>query len=822
MTERPALPQYPVILLPLPLQDALSGQPQRERFAEPEPELPVWNMPFVLQITVALLRLFGRGTQADQKIQQARQPLLDAHQTQKQLHQERKAAFETQENHKFTPEALLDYRRKRTLTLLESSVPEVGREGFAPLGFAEDHFLEHLQHHFESRIGRHFQVSKAGHSKGFEYVPDFVYFDPRFELRICIEVDEPYSSNRTAIHHVEFSEVTGQWESIDAARDQHFLDLGWGVVRFSEEQVIRDPEGCCRTLQDVIEHITLEHLEGLHAVSPVTAHPRWDRQTANQWGETGYRERYQQGIQGSRQIKNSVKSFIPDPEPSEHQQAIYQFVREGKGHGLVLAVAGSGKSTTLLTVAQEVLQQNPQASVLMLAFNKTIQQELQEKAQQRGLDQLEVKTLNSFGLSVLRRHFEGISSEGTWKRYGGYLTRSLKARYAGNFEQDRKTLLKLLSLCKSYLLDFRNLLEVSRIAEQYRIDFKTVQDLHPILVEVMEWGLQQVQKTQKVDFDDQCWLPVHLDLSIQPYDFVLIDECQDLTQMQLEMVQRSVKAAGRLLFVGDVAQAIMGFRGADHNSVNNIRQLSPTELSLSVCYRCPSSHLEKARTLMPLVQAAPGAKVGTVQEIPWHHLPSHAGPGDLMFGRTKATVRQALYQLVRNGRKINFLQNRGTQDPLQGEGSREDSGGDTLLNAIDNLMTAAQNIAQHRQRSGLPYGDELSSHLTRLSASKTSGEDYLQLRALHGLYQSRDFLQPEDFLEFLKHQLTPDPRGIMLCTAHQAKGLEAERVFVLAHEEFNVKDPSLLDWEQQQEKNLWYVALTRSRKELYLVRGIKA
>lgn len=811
----PPPPEFPVVLLPPLLQEALTSRPNRETFPEPEPVLPEFTPPLGLRITTTLMRLFGQRKQAELRLEQARKPLLEQHEQRMQAFLLRKADFETQEDQKFTPEALQDHRKKRTFSLLEASVPEVGREGYAPLGFAEDFFLEHLQEHFEGRIGRHFQVG-SNHSRGFEYVPDFVYFDPRFNLRICIEIDEPYTTGKKAIHHTEYQEGQQEWVSSDHERDQHFLELGWAVVRFSEQQVLTDPVGCCKVVQQLIEQVTLEKHGALERVSPVAPHPRWDRQTANLWAETEFRKTYQQGITASRQVEGPAGPQKPEPEPSEHQKAIYQFAREGNGHGLVLAVAGSGKSTTLLRTAREVLSQNPKAEILMLAFNKTIQQELQEKCRLQGLDTVQVKTLNGFGYSVIRNHFPDMALEPTWKRYGGYVARSLRARFHANFDQDKKTVLKLLALCKSYLIDHHSLNEVTRIATQYRMDPDAIKDLHPVLVEVIEWGLKEARRNQKIDFDDQCWLPVHLNLSVQPYDFVLIDECQDLTQVQLELVKRSIKTSGRMLFVGDEAQAIMGFRGADNQSVNNIRQLSPTEFPLSVSYRCPITHIQKAQQVFPMIQPAPSARMGTVQEIPWQHLSSHAGSGDLMFGRTRQTVRQAFYQLVRNGRKINFLQKALSKDDT------EEAAGMTLQEATENLQELAIDIHQQAQHNSISYAEELGSRFTRSHASRNPSELGAQLYALQGLFRSRAFLTGEDFLFFLKHQLAPDPRGIMLCTAHQAKGLEAERVFVLSFEDFNVKDQRMLEWEHQQERNLWYVALTRARKELYLVRSFKA
>ncbi len=45
--------------------------------------------------------------------------------------------------------------------------------------------------------------------------------------------------------------------------------------------------------------------------------------------------------------------------PSKYQAAVYHFIEEGKGNAVVDAVAGSGKSTTLVESLKKICQQIP-------------------------------------------------------------------------------------------------------------------------------------------------------------------------------------------------------------------------------------------------------------------------------------------------------------------------------------------------------------------------------------------------------------------------------------------------------------------------------
>ena len=57
-----------------------------------------------------------------------------------------------------------------------------------------------------------------------------------------------------------------------------------------------------------------------------------------------------------------------------------------------------------------------------------------------------------------------------------------------------------------------------------------------------------------------------------------------------------------------------------------------------------------------------------------------------------------------------------------------------------------------------------------------------------------------------------------LSSIHRAKGLEADRVFVLRSDRMRIERKGMLPWQLEQEANLEYVGLTRSKHALYLVK----
>lgn len=86
--------------------------------------------------------------------------------------------------------------------------------------------------------------------------------------------------------------------------------------------------------------------------------------------------------------------------PSSHQEAIFRFVEEGTGHGVIMATAGSGKSTTLIEVAQRL----PEGTrACFLAFNTSAAQQLKDRLPSH----VTARTVHSLGLKTLASAVKG-------------------------------------------------------------------------------------------------------------------------------------------------------------------------------------------------------------------------------------------------------------------------------------------------------------------------------------------------------------------------------------------------------------------------------
>ena len=164
--------------------------------------------------------------------------------------------------------------------------------------------------------------------------------------------------------------------------------------------------------------------------------------------------------------------------------------------------------------------------------------------------------------------------------------------------------MKLIDLCRLTLIDITNTEEILQLASTYNLDFGDC----PLLVskfvsQTLVKGIKQLLtfSTKEADLTDLIYAPVYVSQNKGfshkfKFDLIIVDECQDLSRCQLELIKLCSHDKTRYLFVGDPRQAIYGFAGADCNSFDVIKtNLNCVYYPLSVNYRCPKSVLNLAK-----------------------------------------------------------------------------------------------------------------------------------------------------------------------------------------------------------------------------------
>lgn len=150
----------------------------------------------------------------------------------------------------------------------------------AKKGVSEELFLKYLKLKFGTRILVGYTIDSSENI--YEYIPDFVYYNPKNGLCIDIEIDEPYEgATNEPIHYI----------GADDSRDNFFLSKNWVIVRFAEEQVIKQPDSCANFIAMVINYY-LPNTETISKTEKLSFIKRWTKQEAEIMAFKLYRNTY--------------------------------------------------------------------------------------------------------------------------------------------------------------------------------------------------------------------------------------------------------------------------------------------------------------------------------------------------------------------------------------------------------------------------------------------------------------------------------------------------------------------------------------------------
>lgn len=480
--------------------------------------------------------------------------------------------------------------------------------------------------------------------------------------------------------------------------------------------------------------------------------------------------------------------------PSKYQQAVYDHISTGSGNAVVDAVAGSGKSTTIINALKLIPSDQ---SVLFLAFNKAIVEELKIKI--GNVANVDIRTLHSFGSSVLSRVYR---SRIDANKYRQYINEGLKYRHItpaqvvadSDFQQYKSNIFQLIDLGRSNLVS--TVTEIEEIASKHDLD--VIDNECEVAMNAITWGETEVNI---IDFADMIYLPNAKGLETPKFDWVFIDECQDLNAAQRELFLRSLKPTGRFVAVGDPKQSIYGFSGADVISFQLLKQIPNTiSLPLSISYRCDQAIVTLAKTIVSQIEARDSAAQG---EVVYDVLPSQIKDGDMVLCRITAPLVEMCMRYIANGTKA-YVKGRDVGANLINMIKRTNR---TFILEVEKAFDKELEKIAKRQMAKL--------HCSLKEAKETSiyssYED--KVKAIEIL--SEGLRTAEQVMCRVETIFKDDEKnGICLSTIHKSKGLESDRVFILRNDMMYLKKAMQVDWMAEQERNLAYVAYTRAKHYL--------
>lgn len=508
-------------------------------------------------------------------------------------------------------------------------------------------------------------------------------------------------------------------------------------------------------------------------------------------------------------------------QPSVYQEKVFEFVKNGAGNAVVSAVAGSGKTTTIL----KALDLIPKTlDVLYLAFNKDIVASIKKKYS--SIENVVFSTVHGYGISILRElnpnividNYKYINLLRNIYHYLDNGNESVLDPY--NFNEKQIKILKKFKLKKSLpegddiysfqkrvaeLCNYSRIMliddekKLKQIAADYDIEYRNREV--EIALDLVELGKHLAEV---VDYTDMLYFPIIFDMPCKKYDWVFIDECQDLNTAQRTLMLRAVKEnTGRWVGVGDPKQAIYGFNGADFESFKNLTKLENTiELPLSVCYRCDRNIINLAKGIVQNIEFFEKNGEGVVNE---EAKVDEIKDGDMVLCRNTYPLVKLCFDYLKKGVKA-IIKGRDIGNALIGiiQKSKTEDVNQLFAFLYDDLEKTKKKIIKNHNL----IEEEAEEHELYIKQ-----KEKIEIIELLG-NQAENCSEIISKLKSIFSDSESD--GIQLSTIHKSKGLESDRVFII-HRDLIPSKFAQTQWQIDQEYNLLYVAYTRAKKYLGFV-----
>lgn len=504
-----------------------------------------------------------------------------------------------------------------------------------------------------------------------------------------------------------------------------------------------------------------------------------------------------------------MSTFVPSPA----QQTYYDWLTGDKGSAIIRAVAGSGKTTTIVNGIPLL---PPWVSVQLFSFNTEIAKEMKSRLEFMREDLewepnhyagVRASTFHSIGFGAVRKHLG--SKLG---KTDGNKSRTLIRAWLGERDQELygPFIAKLVGYAKGQgigaltpdTLDaWWDLIRHHDLA----LDSEEADEEQAVALarELLKRSNDAAKTQGLIDFDDQLYLPLLWRCRLFQNDYVFIDEAQDTNPARRALAKLALKPGGRLIAVGDPRQAIYGFTGASADAMDLIkREFNCVELPLTVSYRCAKSVVELAKTLVPYLEAAPGAAEGQVTELPAKDALKLLDAHDAVLCRNTAPLVAFAFHLIAQGRGCVIL-GRDIGAGLIDLIKKQRAAG------IDRLVEKLEAFREREVAKFMAKGEEQKAEAVtdRMACIKAVIDNLTEAnRTIPALIAMID-------------GMFSDTNGVLtLATIHKAKGKEWKRVGILRADLMPSKW-ARQDWQREQEYNLMYVAYTRAMEHLIFITG---
>jgi DNA helicase II / ATP-dependent DNA helicase PcrA len=531
---------------------------------------------------------------------------------------------------------------------------------------------------------------------------------------------------------------------------------------------------------------------------------------------------------GQVDVLETLKAAGVTQTPSKYQLAVYNEIANTKNNIAVQALAGSGKSTTMVN---SMFLLNPADSVLFCAFAKINAEDIAAKCSAAGLSNVTAKTTHSICFKSAMGYAKSKNKGCVVEAKKGHIIADRVAIAAGHSENAShygnpivrgnsmivNDIVTAGAIAMATLTDMGDVSALYRVCQEYDKELEMPETSLPL---VAKWAAEMAGDCSMISFDEMLYWVAIGRATPDKFNMIVVDEAQDTNACQMAALLRMVDLAnghGRMVIVGDRNQSIFGFRAAHSRAMDFLAEKMAEQagapvshMPLSICYRCSHTVLEMARKLVPAIEDRPGVDEGKVIA----HNPETYGKtmgsltsGDMVICRVNAPLVSGALACIARGVPA-YVQGKDIGYSVKvfiRHAFGITKGSPTLMLTAPEFIAKVTLYANEQADKARAAGYENKA----ISFEDKRSTAEALIAGIEGAFTIKDVENRIDDV------FADDAAGVKFSTVHRAKGAEADRVVILAPE--LIPHPmAKSNTAREQERNIHYVAITRAKHTLEL------
>ena len=468
------------------------------------------------------------------------------------------------------------------------------------------------------------------------------------------------------------------------------------------------------------------------------------------------------------------------------------------------AVAGSGKTTTLLEYAKK----NSHLKILYLAYNKSLQTSLQEKLKDYKLPYLQISTIHSLAYNKIEAYNYALTADLKNHVIEKIITTYELREHQKAYYPIAEYIALIKDLVKFYCNSSLIALD-SKLLESY----KKQSDLGAKVLELLNKNEKRAiehlktilsnMKNKQIEATHDFYLKMfYLNKKISNnlnYDLVLVDEAQDISDVMIGIIEN---LNCRRIYVGDSFQQIYTFRFA----TNALNKIDLPSFDLTKSFRFGDNY---AKTLESNLNSLYEITKTRLLKISGVETNTKIGREFINFSKPFCVIARSTFGLIQQ--LVYFIHDK---KKIYFEGG---------YNSYSFMNQTVYSIFYLKQKKNDKITiDEIKDFETIAEleqfAKDTKNQDYLNIIKFINTYGDNIF----EINKKIKEYLVNDKKDadIIFTTTHKSKGLEYEQVimaddFISKKELVNTKN-KLSFQRANEELNIYYVAATRAKKTIQM------